>query len=161
MDESSDLNRRQFVTVVLASIGTIITAAIGLPAIAYLISPAAKTQAADTWIPLGPLDNYPIGVPTLFNFTRTSVNGWEKTVNSYGAYVVRYNETDHKVFSNVCTHLSCRVNWRKEPSDFHCPCHNGEFDIEGKVVSGPPPRPLDQYETKVENGNLFIHFVEG
>ena len=160
MDESNDLNRRQFVKVVLVSVATFMTAAIGLPAIAYLISPAAKTQAADIWIPLGPLENYPIGVPTLFTFTRTRVNGWEKTVNSYGVYVVRYNETDHKVFSNVCTHLSCRVNWREEPPDFHCPCHNGVFDIEGQVVAGPPPRPLDQYETKVEDGTLYIHFVE-
>ena len=161
MGESYDLNRRQFVKVVLVSVGTFMTAVIGLPAIAYLISPATKIQAADAWIPLGPLENYPIGLPTLFSFTRSTVNGWEKTVNSYGAYVVRYNETDHKVFSNICTHLSCRVNWREEPADFHCPCHDGLFNIEGQVVSGPPPRPLDQYETKVEDGLLFIHFVEG
>ena len=161
MGESYDLNRRQFVKVVLVSIGTIITAVIGLPAVAYLIYPATQTQESDAWIPLGPLANYPIGQPTLFNFTRTKVNGWEKTVNSYGAYVVRYTETAHRVFSNVCTHLSCRVNWREDAVDFHCPCHDGVFDIEGKVVSGPPPRPLDEYETKVEDGNLFIHFVEG
>ena len=161
MDDPYDLNRRQFVKVVLVSIGTIITAVIGLPAVAYLIYPATQTQESDAWIPLGPLANYPIGQPTLFNFTRTKVNGWEKTVNSYGAYVVRYTETAHRVFSNVCTHLSCRVNWREDAVDFHCPCHDGVFDIEGKVADGPPPRPLDEYETKVEDGNLFIHFVEG
>ena len=53
------------------------------------------------------------------------------------------------------------MNWRNDETDFHCPCHDGVFDVEGKVVSGPPPRPLDEYENKVEDGNLFIHFVEG
>lgn len=153
-----DLNRRQFVKVVLVSVGTLMTAAIGLPAVAYVIYPATTTQESDSWIPLGPLSEYPIGQPTLFNFSRTTVNGWEKTVNTYGAYVVRSSETAYKVFSNICTHLSCRVNWRDAETDFHCPCHDGVFDIEGKVVSGPPPRPLDEYETKVEDGNLFIHF---
>jgi menaquinol-cytochrome c reductase iron-sulfur subunit len=161
MDESNNLNRRQFVKVTAASIVTLITAAIGLPALAYIIYPATQTQESDAWIPLGPLENYPVGQPTLFNFTRTKVNGWEKTVNSYGAYVVRYTEITQKVFSSTCTHLSCRVNWRNDETDFHCPCHDGVFDMEGKVVSGPPPRPLDEYENKVEDGNLFIHFVEG
>ena len=96
MDEFNNLNRRQFVKVTAASIVTLITAAIGLPALAYIIYPATQTQESDAWIPLGPLENYPVGQPTLFNFTRTKVNGWEKTVNSYGAYVVRYNETHAK-----------------------------------------------------------------
>jgi Rieske Fe-S protein len=158
MEDSNDLNRRQFAKIVLVAVGTFITAVIGLPAVAYVIYPATTKQETDSWIPLGPLAEYPIGQPTLFNFTRSTVNGWEKTVNSYGAYVVRYNETAYKVFSNTCTHLSCRVNWRDGETDFHCPCHDGIFDIEGKVVAGPPPRPLDEYETKLEDGNLFIHF---
>jgi Rieske Fe-S protein len=160
MDDSNEINRRQFVKVVAVSVGTVITAAIGLPAVAYVMHPASTTQATDSWIPLGPLEEYPIGEPTLFNFTRTVVNGWEKTVNTYGAYVVRYTETDYKVFSNTCTHLSCRVNWRNPEADFHCPCHDGIFDIEGKVVSGPPPRPLYEYETKIEDGIVYIHLLE-
>lgn len=161
MAESHDISRRQFVNVVLVAVGAIMTAFIGLPAIGYLISPATKVQEKDDWIPLGPLENYPIGIPTLFSFTRTTVNGWEKTANSYGAYVTRYTETEHKVFSNMCTHLSCRVTWKEEVQDYICPCHDGHFDINGKVTSGPPPRPLNEYETKVEDNVLYIHLVEG
>jgi Rieske Fe-S protein len=58
--------------------------------------------------------------------------------------------------SNICTHLSCRVRWVAERGQFFCPCHNGVFDKEGLVVSGPPPRPLDRYEVKVEGDQLFI-----
>jgi len=164
MATNPELSRNDFVKVTAGVLGGIMGAMIAIPAIAYVLSPAVQSlgsSSTETWIPAGPLENYPVGTPTLFSFTRSQVNGWEKTVNTYGAYVVRYSETAYKVFSNVCTHLSCRVNWRNDESDFHCPCHDGVFNIDGKVVSGPPPRPLDEYETKVEDGNLFIHFVEG
>jgi Rieske Fe-S protein len=48
------------------------------------------------------------------------------------------------------------VRWIPDTQRFFCPCHNGVFDKTGSVVSGPPPRPLDQYETKVENDQLYI-----
>jgi Rieske Fe-S protein len=133
---------------------------VGIPAIAYLLSPALKTRAADAWVALGPLENYPVGEPTLFTFTRTKVNGWEKTVNSYGVYVYRPSESEVTAFSNVCTHLSCRVNWKGDVQEYVCPCHDAHFDINGGVVSGPPPRPMDQFETKVEEGILSILFTE-
>ena len=161
MGESYDLNRRQFVKVTVATIVTFITAAVGLPTLAYIIYPATQTQESDAWIPLGPLANYPVGQPTLFNFTRTKVNGWEKTVNSYGVYVTRPSDGDIYVLSNVCTHLSCRVTWQDVEADYLCPCHDGIFDIQGTVVSGPPPKPLYRYETKIEDGTLFIHLQEG
>lgn len=161
MPTSPHLDRRQFVNVVLAFLGSIMGAIIGLPAIGYLISPAARVQKKEAWIPLGPLENYPIGTPTLFNFTRTKVHGWEKTVSSYGAYVVRFSPEHLKVFSNMCTHLSCRVNWKEDLKEYVCPCHDGHFDAEGRVTAGPPPEPLHEYEVKIEDGNLFIHFVEG
>lgn len=160
MPKSHEVNRRDFVKVVTAFIGSIIGAVIGLPAIGYLIGPAAKAKKSEAWIPLGPLENYPEGVPTLFNFVRTQVNGWEKTSNSYGVYVVREAE-EVKAFSNVCTHLSCRVTWSEEKRGYLCPCHDAAFDINGQVTGGPPPRPLNVYQTKVEESNLFIFFQEG
>jgi len=161
MSGSHNVDRRDFVKIVVAFLGTIMGAVVGLPAIGYLISPATKVQQKEAWIPLGPLENYPVGTPTLFNFTRTRVNGWEKTVNSFGAYVVRSSENDLKVYSNMCTHLSCRVSWEGEAQEYICPCHDAHFSFDGQVVSGPPPKPLDEYETRIEEGNLFIHFLEG
>ena len=158
MDESNDLNRRQFVKVVLVSVATFMTAVIGLPAIAYLISPALKVQKSEDWIPLGPLENYPPGVPTPFSFVRVKENGWERTSNSYGVYVVRGEGDAVTVFSNVCTHLSCRVTWKEDGKSFACPCHDAKFDLQGEVTAGPPPRPLDTYGAKIEEGNLFIYF---
>jgi len=159
--DSPQIDRRQFVNVVLAFLGTLMGAVVGLPAIGYLISPATKVQKKEGWIAVGKLENYPVGTPTLFSFNRTTVNGWEKTVNSYGAYVVRFSPDQLKVFSNLCTHLSCRVRWKEDLKEYVCPCHDGHFDSEGIVTAGPPPKPLREYETKIEDGTLFIHFVEG
>jgi len=156
-----DVNRRDFVKIVTTFLGTVMAAVIGLPGTAYLISPATRTQKEEAWISLGPLENYPLGTPAPFNFTRTKVNGWEKTIISYGGFVLRKDESQVKVFSNICTHLGCRVSWHPDLQEYVSPCHDGHFDIDGKVTKGPPPRPLDQYETKVENGNLFIHLLNG
>jgi len=158
----SHLSRRQFVAVVSAFLGGIISAVVGLPAIGYLLSPASNVTKSEGKIPLGPVDKIPVGVPTLYNFTRTKVNGWEKTVNSYGVFVLRSEDNQIKVFSNICTHLACRVNWSAEEKVFKCPCHAAVFDQDGNVLDGPPPRPLDMIEAEVdEAGNLVILFQEG
>lgn len=161
MPDSPHMNRREFVTIITATVGTAMGAAIGLPAIGYILTPATKVHETDAWIPLGPLENYPIGVPTLMSFVRSKVNGWEKTANSYGVFIIRGDAGEIKVLSNVCTHLSCRVNWDDATKEFRCPCHDAAFDINGGIIHGPQPRPMDEYEFKVEEGTLLIHFLEG
>ena len=159
MPSSPQMSRREFVGIVTAGVGTIIGAVVGIPAIGYLIAPALQKVAADAWIPAGPLENYPVGIPTLFNFNRTKVNGWEKTVNSFGVYIIRHEDGSILALSNKCTHLSCRVNWKQDANAYICPCHDAYFDISGQKVKGPQPRALDTYETKVEENNIFIHFM--
>jgi menaquinol-cytochrome c reductase iron-sulfur subunit len=153
------VGRRDFVKVVTTFLGTIMGAALGLPAISYLISPARGDQNADEWVSLGPLENYQVELPARFNFTRLKVNGWEKNVYTYGVYVLRKSDEQVKVFSDICTHLGCRVTWHADIQEYVSPCHDGHFDIDGNVTKGPPPRPLDQYEVKIEDGNLFIHLT--
>jgi len=160
MAKSPHMSRREFVTITVAALGAVMTAVIGIPAIGYLLSPSVGRQKTDAWVALGPLENYPVGEPTLFTFTRSTVNGWERTANSYGVYVYRENEGDVSTFSNLCTHLSCRVTWHEDDQIYVCPCHDGYFDIEGEIVSGPPPKPLYQYENKIEDGNLFIRLEQ-
>lgn len=155
------ISRREFVTLTAAAVGGLITAIVGLPAIAYLLDPAFRTATANAWIPLGKLDSFPVGTPTLATFTRSKTNGWEKATNSYGVFVLRKSENEVVVYSNVCTHLSCHVNWNADQKLFICPCHDGRFNIDGQVVKEPPPKPLNRYETKIENGTLSIHFTEG
>jgi menaquinol-cytochrome c reductase iron-sulfur subunit len=155
---SNHISRRDFIKFVTVAIGAVIGAGFGLPGIGYLISPALRKQAAEAWIPLGPVGNIPVGIPTFFSFVCKQVNGWENTATSYGVFAVRKDANNAIVLSNVCTHLGCHVRWHPDLEHYVSPCHDGHFDIIGKNISGPPPRPLDEFQTKVENGNLSILF---
>ena len=159
MPKSPHMSRREFVSIVTAAAGTVMGAVIGIPAIGYLIAPALQKVSADAWIPVGPLANFQVGIPTLFNFNRTTVNGWVQTVNSYGVFILKQQDGSVLAISNKCTHLSCRVNWYPENAAYVCPCHDAWFASDGAIIKGPQPRPLDRYETKVEENNLFIHFL--
>lgn len=158
MSDPHELKRRGFVKIILTFLGTVMGAVIGIPAIGYIVSPITQVKKKEDWISLGPLENYTIGQPKLFSFTQTTVNGWERTVNSYGVYVIRQNETESTVYSNMCTHLSCRVTWKEDLEEYVCPCHDGHFGPDGAVLAGPPPAPLKSYETKVEDGVLSFFF---
>ena len=156
------ITRRGFVAWVMGILGSIIAALIGIPGVGYLLSPALKSSSSsgDDWVPLGTIDDLIPDEPRLFTFTRTKQSGWERTANSYGVYVVRKPDGSLDVFSNICTHLSCRVNWVEEDGQFICPCHDGRFALDGDIVSGPQPRPLDRFEHKIEEGTLLVHLVE-
>jgi Rieske Fe-S protein len=52
--------------------------------------------------------------------------------------------------------LGCAYHWEERSSEFLCPCHSSAFSEDGKVISGPAPRPLDRFETKIENGKLLL-----
>jgi len=164
MAGSYHISRRDFIKLATVTVGGVIGAAVGFPGIVYLVDPALEAGGKDAWIPLGPLENFEIGKPTLVTFVRTKVNGWEKTSNSYGVFVIRKSEEEVLVLSNRCTHLSCRVNWKDDKQAFVCPCHDATFSPEGEVLGGPPPRPLDRYEgeaLKIEEGVVSILFTEG
>ena len=58
--------------------------------------------------------------------------------------------------SAICPHLGCIVRWDGQSGRFRCACHGGNFDRDGSVLAGPPPRPLDRYAFRVESGRLFV-----
>ena len=154
---SNRISRRDFIKTTTTAIGALIGLATSVPIIGYLFSPALRENKASNWIDLGSLDKYPVGTTPFFSdFTQTSVNGWERTALSYGVFVVRKDDEKVQVLSNVCTHLGCRVTWHPDIQHYVSPCHDGHFDLTGRNISGPPPRPLDEFTTKIENGNLLI-----
>jgi len=157
MDTSQEgkMGRRDFMRAVIAGISGVIGVAVGLPAIAYIVGPAIK-QATDTWIRLGTVNKVELGTPTLFKTIIETQTGWINAEEEFSAYVLTENGQDFIVMSNICTHLGCRVRWIPNQDGFYCPCHNGVFAKDGTVIGGPPPRPLDRFESKVEEGVLFI-----
>ncbi len=61
-----------------------------------------------------------------------------------------------RAFSATCTHLDCTVQYKKEMGLIWCACHNGKYDMNGRNVSGPPPRPLDEYRVVVQGDEIII-----
>ncbi len=68
----------------------------------------------------------------------------------------RGEDESFRAFSLVCTHLACTVQWKPERNEFYCPCHDGFFDAEGKVLSGPPPAPLERLRVEVKGDKVII-----
>jgi Rieske Fe-S protein len=74
--------------------------------------------------------------------------------------LVRTAEREVRAISTTCTHLGCSVHWQADRKQFYCPCHNGVFDLDGNVISGPPPRQLDTYRVELEGDNVFLFFPD-
>ncbi|MBI1898078.1 MAG: ubiquinol-cytochrome c reductase iron-sulfur subunit [Acidobacteria bacterium] len=72
------------------------------------------------------------------------------------ALLVRVSETEWKAFSAVCTHLNCTVQYQDGRQQIWCACHNGFYDLNGAVVSGPPPRPLEEFAVHVRGDDVVI-----
>ena len=155
-----EVGRRKFMSGLIGVVAGAVTALIGLPAVGYLISPGVKRQNEEKWLTLGPVSSVTPGIPAGFPFSRKIKDGWVASTQTGVAYVVTHDGENIKAFSNVCTHLSCRVTWNEERGGFFCPCHDGLFGVDGEVLAGPQPRPLDQFETKIDNGQIQIR-LEG
>ena len=156
MSEENELSRRGFLSAATFAIGGFISVVLAIPAVAYIIGPSLQRAKEENWVRIGSTSKVEVGTPTLFKTVVESQTGWITSEEEISTYVITENGRDYTALSNICTHLGCRVRWIPETQEFFCPCHNGVFDKNGAVVSGPPPRPLDQYETKVENDQLFI-----
>lgn len=65
-------------------------------------------------------------------------------------------EGEYLALSAVCTHLSCTVQYRNDLQQIWCACHNGLYDLAGRNISGPPPRPLESYQVHVRGDEIVV-----
>lgn len=70
--------------------------------------------------------------------------------------LIRTSAGELRAFSAVCTHLNCTVQYRPDLTQIWCACHNGHYDLNGKNVSGPPPRPLEPYTVNVRGNQIVV-----
>jgi len=70
--------------------------------------------------------------------------------------LVRLPEGAYRAFSATCTHLNCTVQYRAREHDIWCACHNGIYDLRGRNVSGPPPRPLEEFDVHVRGEEVVV-----
>ena len=153
--ENQQQTRRGFGYAVIYGLGAIISAALALPAALYMLLPP-KTRKQDAWVEAGDLSELQPGTPQEMTFRRTHTDGWKVYSEKGTAWVVKTGTGEVIAFSPICTHLGCAYHWDAGKGDFVCPCHTSEFSIDGEVLSGPAPRALDRFDTKIENAKLWL-----
>src|SRR4051794_30950630 len=147
--------RRNFYLGAIYSIWGIITAALALPASVYLLFPP-KARREDTWVDAGDISRLDLKAPVEVVFRRNRVDGWKIISEKSTAWVAKLPDNKVVAFGPQCTHLGCAYHWDENKTEFICPCHSSIFSLDGKVVAGPAPRPLDRYETRVEGNKLML-----
>ena len=151
--------RRSFFGWVTAGISTFIGISLAIPIVGYVISPAFKRQKKE-WVPVGDLDDLPVGEPKDLQYTETVKDGWHNTTSTKGIWAIKHPGNQVTVFSPICPHLGCGYRWDSKDRLFKCPCHGSIYDIDGNVKGGPAPRPLDTLPNKVENGQLLVIYKQ-
>lgn len=70
--------------------------------------------------------------------------------------LVRTAAGEYRAMSATCTHLSCTVQYRDDLREVWCACHNGKYNLDGRNISGPPPRPLEAFDVQVKGDEIFV-----
>ena len=153
--EASGATRRAFHLAAVYILGALIGLALAIPTALYLLIPP-RPRKQSNWIDAGDVSLLPAGSPVEMNFQQSRLDGWKLVTEKRTAWVVR--EPDNKIvaFAPQCTHLGCAYHWEEKENNFLCPCHTSTFSIDGKVLSGPAPRPLDRLVTKIDQGKILI-----
>jgi menaquinol-cytochrome c reductase iron-sulfur subunit len=153
--------RRAFYIRAINLLGGLVSAALALPAAAYLLI-KPKSQDTGEFIEVADINQLLIGKPEEVVYHRTRVDGWKKIDEKATTWVVRTSDKTVIALAPACTHLGCAYHWDDEAQSFLCPCHTSVFGADGTVISGPAPRPLDRYVTKIAGTHLMISskFVE-
>jgi menaquinol-cytochrome c reductase iron-sulfur subunit len=152
---AADSSRRGFFRAGILGLGAAIAFALGLPALAYLLTPP-KSRQQDSWIEIGELEEFATTTPLEVAFRHNHTDAWKTVSEKDTAWVVKRADGGVTAFGPQCTHLGCAYHWDDGRQQFLCPCHSSLFRMDGSVISGPATRPLDRYETKVENGKLLL-----
>ena len=142
------MKRSTFLDWAIRVSGTTLGAFILYPVLRYLVPPRvpeAVTRrvlaAKKNELPPGSFKTFPFG--------------------SQPGILIRSADGEFHALSAVCTHLGCTVQYRAQDKVIWCACHNGMYDLEGRNVSGPPPRPLERYVVHVEGDDVMVEKAPG
>lgn len=155
-------SRRNFLKIASYTLGGTLAAGVVAPVVGLAIHPWMKETVFGTadFIAIGTLEDFPVGLPKKITITSSKMDAWNifDDLVMGSVWVVRAGDNALRVFSVNCPHLGCGVNWGEDVKQFLCPCHEGVFDINGKKLSGPSPRDMYSYETKIENNTILLNY---
>jgi Rieske Fe-S protein len=140
---SVGISRRQIVDGVLKTGFVSTLAAIIYPVWRYLIPPASGEPATQSVV-AAQVSQVKANSGLVFKF------------GSKPGLLIRTPDGELRAFSAVCTHLDCTVQYKSDTSQIWCACHNGFYDLQGNVVSGPPPRPLESLTVNQRGDEVVV-----
>lgn len=147
--------RRSFLKIVIAAIAVLSGLILGAPFISTLISSISKKRKTD-WSRVTSLNSLPEGRPIEVKFEALKEDAYHYSEVLSSVWVIKDSAEKITIFSPICTHLGCHFVWNTGTEHFECPCHASIFTLDGKVLSGPAPRPLDTLQYKIEDGFFFV-----
>lgn len=159
--DNKNISRRSFLGYITGYIIAFIGSLVAVPSLGSFISPALKQSPSVSWEKLGPVNKFNAIEPKIAGVSIVKQDGWIEKRTPKLVWVLRTGEKDFKVYNAQCTHLGCIVDWVPETATFNSPCHGGVFaKDDGKVLAGPPPRPLDTLEYKIEESELWVRYQD-
>jgi menaquinol-cytochrome c reductase iron-sulfur subunit len=162
-EEEKSVSRRNFLKYSIYGVGGLIFAALAAPLARYFFAPALSAPPQAQWIAVARTGDIPVGTPTRVEYEERQNDSWAVITLAKSAWIVTEDGQSFTVFDPHCTHLGCPYTWvaggGSNEGRFECPCHGGVFAIDGTVVSGPPPRPLDRLENRVEGNSIEVRGI--
>ncbi len=153
----SGLPRRGFLELATVALGGLIAAILGVPGVAYVLSPLRRKGPEGAFHTLTRLGQLQVGMPKLFSIVEERQDAWVKYPREPvgSVWLVRQPPgSDPPVIAmqSECPHLGCAVNLKPDRSGFLCPCHTSAFTLEGAPTNQIPPRPMDRLEVELTPG---------
>lgn len=136
--------RRSFLNKLLGGWAVAFSVSILYPILRYVIPPRVT----------GPIVNS-VTLPLKASQVRTNSGVIFKFGQEPGL-LIRTGQGEFKAFSAICTHLDCTVQYRNDSQQIWCACHNGIYDLRGRNVSGPPPRPLEEFKVNLREEEIVV-----
>lgn len=141
--DAEGVSRRTLLDWLLSGSLLSLAAAVFYPVIRY-ITPPKVTEAVASSVVAARVGELAPNTGKIFRF------------GSKPGILVRTASGEWRAFSAVCTHLECTVQYREDLERIWCACHNGHFDISGRNMAGPPPRPLDRFTVTVSGDDVVV-----
>ena len=162
MSTDTTLTRRGLFTKLGILFNGAVAAALTVPIARFLLSSITRGRNDGylSWVPLGPLSQFPEGETRLATFRNPYVMPTDGQTADTACWVRRIDASRFQVFAVNCAHLGCPVRWFPQSGLFMCPCHGGAYYRDGARASGPPERGLFEYPYVVRYGQLSIRAGE-
>lgn len=153
------VTRRSFLGTVLGIASSTMGAVLGASMLRYVLYPVYAKESGKQWSRIGDASEFEKATGPVTKAVNFSVrDGWREVVSTQSVYVNRLANGELQVLSAICPHMGCSVGWQESQRRFVCPCHGGQFSPDGRHISGPPPRGLDNLRTQVKDGKLEVQF---